>query len=190
MVEGFFFGNQSNSFIIIQVLWKLLTSLFLPKPFIQEALRSVEEKIQNVKKDGTPISEGRRLMVLAEIHLKMHCVTQAEEELVNALTLLLEYSNDLLRRGNAIPDYIPRILFHQEYRSVQITILQTCIKAANILSGICECAGRKKDAKRYDKISLQLQEYLRKETDNLSEPQLIPMKVVGTDFLSVHMSSV
>ena len=156
----------------------------------QEALHSVEEKIQNVKTDGMPISEGRRLMELAEIHLKMHCVTQAEEELAKALTLLLEYSNDLLRRGNAIPDYIPRILFQQEYRSVQITILQTCIKAANILSGICECACGKKDAKRYDKISLQLQEYLRKETDKLSEPQLIPMKVVGADFINVHVSPV
>ena len=84
----------------------------------QEALHSVEEKIQNVKIDGTPISEGRRLMELAEIHLKMHCVTQAEEELVNALTLLLEYSNDLLQRGNAIPAYISRILFQREHRSV------------------------------------------------------------------------
>lgn len=156
----------------------------------QEALHSVEEKIKNAKIDGTPISEGHRLMELAEIHLKMHCVIQAEEELVNALMLLLEYSNDLLRRGNAMPDYISRILFQQEYRSVQITILQTCIKAANILSGICECACRKKDVKRYDKISLQLQELLRKETDNLSGPQLIPTKVVGTDFISVHVSPI
>ena len=156
----------------------------------QEALHSVEEKIQNVKIDGTPISEGRRLMELAEIPLKMHCVTQAEEELANVLTILLEYSNDLLLKGNTIPDFIPRTLFQQEYRTVQITILRTCIRAAKILSGICECACRKKDAKRYDKISLQLQEYLRKETDNLSEPQLIPMKVVGSDFISVHVSPV
>lgn len=156
----------------------------------QEALHSVEEKIQNVKTDGTPISEGHRLIELAEIHLKMHCVAQAEKELVNTLTLLLEYSNDLLRRGNAIPDYIPRILFQQEYRSVQITILQTCIRAANLLSGICKCACRKKEAKRYDIISLQLQEHLRKETDKLSEPQLTPMKVVGADFINVYVSSV
>ena len=156
----------------------------------QEALHSVEEKIQNVKTDGTPISEGHRLMELAEIHIKMHCVVQAEKELASASTLLLEYSNDLLRRGNAIPNHIPRILFQQEHRSVQITILQTCIKAANILSGICECVCRKNDAKRYNKISLQLQEYLRKETDKLSEPQLIPMKVVSTDFINVQVSPV
>ncbi len=156
----------------------------------QEALHSVEEKIQNVKTDGTPISEGRRLMELADIHLKMHCVTQAEEELVNALTLLLEYSNDLLRRDNAIPDYIPRILFAHEHRSEQITILQTCIRGASALSGICECACRKHEAKRYDKISLQLQECLRKEIEKLSTPQLIPTKVVGTDFISVHVSPI
>lgn len=151
-----------------------------------EALRSVEEKIQNMETDGTPVSEGHRLMELAETHLKMHCVAQAEQEFVESITFLLEYSNDLRRRGNAIPDFIPRILFGQEHRSEQITILQICIRATTILSGICECACRKKEAKRYDKISLQLQEHLRKEVSKLSGPQLIPMKVVGTDFIGIQ----
>lgn len=155
-----------------------------------DALRSVEEKIQNMETDGTPISEGQRLIELAEIHLKMHCVAQAEKELANALALLLKYSNDLLRSGNAIPNYIPRILFQQEHRVEQITILQTCITAAIRLRGICECACRKKEAKRYDKISLQLQEYLRNEIAKLSEPQLTPMKVVGRDFLGVQVTPI
>ena len=168
------------------------TSHFTPstEDLYQEALHSIEEQFRNIQTDGTPISEGQRLMELAEIHIKMHCVAQAEKELANALTLLLEYSNDLLRKGNAIPDYIPRILFAQEHRSEQITILQTCIRGASTLSGICECACRKHEAKRYDKISLQLQECLRKEIKKLSELQLVPMKVVGTDCIGIQASPV
>ena len=160
------------------------------KDLYQEALHSIEGKLRSIETDGTPVSEGQRIMELADIHLQMHCVAQAEKEYLEAITLLLEYSNDLLRKGIAIPNYIPRILFAQEHRSEYITILQTCIRAANALTGICECANRKREAKRHDKISLQLQESLRKEIDKLSEPKLIPMKVVDSDFIGIQASPI
>lgn len=160
------------------------------KDLRQEALHYIEEQLRSIQTDGTPVSEGQRLMELADIHLQMHCVAQAEREYLEAITLLLEYSNDLRRKGIAIPDYIPRILFAQEHRAEQITILQACIRGTNALSGICECANRKRDAKRYDKESLRWQEYLRKEIEKLSGPQLIPMKVVGADFVSVQVSPI
>lgn len=153
----------------------------------QEALQTVEEQLQNIETDGTPVSEGHRLLELAEIHLKMRRISQAEQEIVNAMTFLIEYYTAILQESNAISEALSRTLFYQEHRPMVIHILQTCIRAAGKLSGICRCASRKKEAKRFDKISRQLQEYLRKEEAYLSEPQLIPMKVVGTDFIGVQM---
>lgn len=155
-----------------------------------EALHTVEEQLQSMETDGTPISEGQRILELAEIHLKMCRISQAEDELLSALILLLQYSNDILREGNAITEVIPHTLFVQEHRPTQILILELCKRAAEKLSGICSCGGRKQDAKTYDKFLFKIQESLRNEIAMLSEPQLIPMKVVGTDFISVHASPI
>ena len=155
------------------------------EPMYQEALRTLEKHFQEMETDGKPIEEGQRLIEIAEIHLKMHRISQAEKELHDAFKVLYGHSNEILKKRNAIPEVIPRILYEQEHRPTLVTILQTCITILEKIAGICRCASRKREAKKYDKIILILRQDLHEEMIKMSEPQIIPMKVVGTDFIGI-----
>lgn len=155
-----------------------------------ESLRSIEGKFMGLVTDETPLSEGLRLIGLAEVHLKMRRIALAEKELVNALVGLFEYDLDILHRGNAISEVIPRVLFMQEHRPLRISIIQARIKAAEMLSGIYRCANRKYLFKRFDRLFFKSQEELRKELALMQEPQLVQMRVVDSDFTGIYVSPI